>query len=221
MDAVQQNVSRFNDLSHEWEADSGRVQMAQAVARAMLAALDLAGTERTLEFGAGTGLITEILAPAVASVTALDASPGMLNVLRNKCARSALANVEIRQGAVPANLPDRRFDLIYSSMTLHHVADVPALLRALAARLLPGGRVALADLDAEDGGFHGDVVGVMHHGFDRAEMARWLAAAGLDAVRFSTAHTVRREAVDGGRRGYPIFLVVAERHAVQGRSPRG
>ena len=211
MDNKQANVERFNAKATEWDDDPGRAHMGQGVAHAMLAALQPTGRETALEFGAGTGLLTRLMAPRLARVTALDSSSGMLGVLRRKCADLHLANVDVVEGSVPEQLPDQRFDLVYSSMTLHHVEDVPGLLRALARHVNPGGRVALADLDAEDGSFHREVQGVVHHGFAREVMGGWLRDAGFGDVAFSTAWTMRREVTDGAARDYPIFLAVARK----------
>lgn len=205
------NVERFDALANEWDNDPQRVFMAQKVARAMRNALAPAGTETALEFGAGTGLVTLIMARHLARVTALDASAGMLDVLRAKCAAKHLENVDVITGNVPQAMPANRYDLIYASMVLHHVADVPALLGVLFDHLAPNGRVALADLDTEDGSFHGAAKGVAHHGFDRATFATWLRDAGFAEPQFTTAHTVQRAADDGSMHEYPIFLAVARR----------
>lgn len=207
------NHERFDALANQWDQNQNRVFMAQKVARAMRIALAPAGSEHALEFGAGTGLVTLLMARHVAQLTAVDGSAGMLDVLRGKCALKHLDHVTLVHGDVPAALPDASFDLIYSSMTLHHVADVPGLLKVLFAHLVPGGRVALADLDTEDGSFHGDAQGVAHHGFDRATFAAWLRDAGFAEPAITTAHTVQREADDGTLREYPIFLAVAARAA--------
>lgn len=214
MEIERQNVERFDRIASGWDDDPTRVLMGQKIARAMLAVLAPDGTERALEFGAGTGLVTLLLARHVGHLTALDAASGMLAVLRAKCERKQLGMVEVLQGSVPQDLPAGPFDLIYSSMTLHHIADVPALLQALAGRVRPGGRVALADLDAEDGRFHdAGVEGVAHHGFARDTLRRWLVAAGFADVQFSTAFTAHKEHADGTLGAYPIFLAVARRQA--------
>ena len=85
------------------------------------------------------------------------------------------------------------------------------MLNALADHVKPGGRVALADLDTEDGGFHGDAGGVVHHGFARETFGHWLRQAGFADAQFSTAFTVRRESDDGTRHDYPIFLAIASK----------
>lgn len=209
MNPYQDNVARFDALAPQWDQDAAHVRMAQKVGRAICNALQPQAHETALEFGAGTGLATLIVAPKVARLTAIDGSAGMLDVLRAKCERKGLDHVEVIQDNV-VDLPLAHYDLIYSALTLHHVQDVPALLRKLAAHLNPGGRVALADLDSEDGRFHRDgTQGVVHHGFDRGIFGQWLRDAGLADVDFSTAWTVQREREDGSRASYPIFLAVA------------
>ena len=210
-DIKQANVERFNTIASEWDSNPGRVLMAQTVAQAMRAALSLTGKEQALEFGAGTGLVTLQMAPALAHVTALDSSAGMLDVPRRKSERAELKQVETIEGTVPDQLPDEQYDLIYSSMTVHHVEDVRALFNALAGHLKPGGHVALADLDAEDGGFHGEAKGVVHNGFARDAFGNWLRDAGFEDVHFSTVFTAPRERDDGTTHDYPLFLAIASK----------
>ena len=73
-------------------------------------------------------------------------------------------------------------------MAMHHVEDTGALVRALFAHVAPGGRVALADLDAESGSFHPPgTESVYHSGFDRDALGGLLREAGFTDVRFTTA----------------------------------
>lgn len=211
MDIKQANVERFNAIASEWDSNPGHVHMAQKMARAMRTALLRTGQEQALEFGAGTGLMTLLMAPKLAHVTVIDGSGGMLAVLQQKCERKWLGHVSTIEGTVPDQLPDAQYDLIYSSMTMHHVEDVPGLLKILADHVRPGERVALADLDAEDGGFHGEAKGVVHHGFERETFGHWLQDAGFVDVQFSTAFIVQREVGEGTMRDYPIFLAIASK----------
>jgi 2-polyprenyl-3-methyl-5-hydroxy-6-metoxy-1,4-benzoquinol methylase len=96
-------------------------------------------------------------------------------------------------------------------MALHHIADIPALLHTLATLLSPGGYIALADLDTEDGSFHTDLIGVYHHGIDRDWLMAQFMALGFQQVQATTAHVVERPDASGTLKRYPIFLVSGHR----------
>ena len=88
---------------------------------------------------------------------------------------------------------------------MHHVEDTRALAFTLFDHLVPGGRIALADLDSEDGTFHPpNTEGVFHQGFDRAHLGQLLSDAGFVEVEFATAVVVHKE-----NSKYPVFLVTA------------
>ncbi|MDA3919718.1 MAG: class I SAM-dependent methyltransferase [Salinisphaera sp.] len=210
-DLSQQNIDRFNDLAAEWDTNPRRAATAKAVADAIRQIVPLTGTEQAFEFGCGTGMVTLAVAPHVGHMLAMDSSSEMLASLHDKINRSSTANIETLEGDLADTPPKGRFDLILSSMTLHHIADTKSLLHVLFKLLQPGGRIALADLDREDGSFHGDKPGIAHHGFDREELTDWLAAAGFVDCCFSTVHQMEKEMDDGTTRRFPIFLVRASR----------
>lgn len=201
----------YNEAGQRWDSDLSRVYRTQKVARALVVALQPTGAEQALEVGAGTGAATMIVAPKFKEVTALDPTPGMLGILREKLARRPRLAVRIVQGRAPEQIPADAYDVVYSVMLMHHVADVPSLLKGIAPHVKPGGRIAIADLDPEDGSFHYESAGVFHHGFDRREFGGWIEAAGFVEPAFSTAFTVRRADEHDVITEYPIFLAIARR----------
>ncbi len=199
--------NRFDEVASTWDEKPTRVQLARDVAGAIQRQVPLSRDLEVLDFGCGTGLVTLSLQPHVRRVTGVDSSAGMLEQLRAKVAAQRLANVEtIRLDAAAELRLDQRFHLIVSSMALHHVEDVGALFRRFHELLLEGGRIALADLDREDGTFHEDPRGVCHHGFDRAEIVRLLGQAGFDGLATTTAALARREESE-----YPVFLATGRK----------
>jgi len=104
-----------------------------------------------------------------------------------------------------------KFRLVVSSMTLHHVKDTAALFKQWHGLLLPGGMLAAADLDAEDGSFHGNTTGVLHFGFDREHLKRLLRETGFSDVRDATAAAVMRDVEGGGKKEFPVFLIVGRK----------
>jgi 2-polyprenyl-3-methyl-5-hydroxy-6-metoxy-1,4-benzoquinol methylase len=198
----------FDAAAASWDADPHKVDRARRVAAAIAGQVpDLAG-RRVLEYGCGTGLLGFALRPLVASVTMADSSAGMIEEVRRKVAASGLDGLTpLRLDLATDPPPAERFDLVCSLMALHHVPDTAGLLRALRGLLRPKGMVCLADLDAEDGSYHGAGVDV-HHGFERERLGRALEAAGFREVRFQTVLEVAKES-GGVTRRYPVFLAAA------------
>ncbi len=209
-----ENRQRFDRIAADWDDSPMRQSMAAAVAAAILAAVPVQPHWRALEYGCGTGLVGARIAPQLAELTACDLSAGMLAVLQQKADAAGLTHLHTRVLDLTTQPPPpERHDLIFSSMTLHHIPDVPALLKVFHGMLAPGGYVALADLDAEDGSFHGpDIPGVAHHGFDRQQFKRWLDEAGFADIALRTAHTVEKERA-GQIVRYPVLLFSARRPA--------
>lgn len=197
----------FDQRAATWDDDPGHVARAHAVAAALKAALPLDSSVRLLEYGAGTGLVSQALRDTVGSITLADTSAGMRSVIEQKIATGVLAgarvwDVDLAAGPPPASEP---FDLVVTVMTLHHIADVTPVLANFAALLRGGGHLAIVDLDEEDGSFH-DEGFAGHHGFARTRLAEQLRDAGFATVTFETCHELERD----GRR-YPLFLAVASR----------
>lgn len=194
----------FDDKSATWDTDPRHIERAKVVAQTIRSEVPLSKSMRTLEYGAGTGLVSEELQNDVGPITLADTSTGMRQVIASKVAQGRLPDVKIADfdlGA--AELPDDRFELIVTVLTLHHMADLNKALDGLHSLLEPGGRLCVVDLDKEDGSFHGDGFGG-HHGFDRNELSGQLRSAGFDDVRMIDCHYIDRE---DGR--FPMFLAVA------------
>jgi len=200
-------TQRFDQEAATWDDNPRRVRLAKAVAQTIAQRVPLSGAMTVLDFGCGTGLLTLRLQPLVGSITGADTSPGMLGMLARKVEEQALDTVEsFLLKPEEAFALKGTYDLIVSSMTLHHVADVAALFRRFRAHLGAGGRVALADLDREDGSFHGSSEDVFHLGFERAAILALLSEAGFAEAETTTAYEIRRNGRD-----YPVFLATARR----------
>jgi putative AdoMet-dependent methyltransferase len=204
---IDHSADLFADKAADWDTRPVPAQISAGVFAALQRRVALSPALTVMDFGAGTGLVSGKIAGLVGQILAVDVSPAMLEQLRMR--PELQGRVEVVCQDLLAQPLERQVDLVVSAMAMHHVEDTPALLRALFAHLVPGGRIALADLDREDGSFHPPgVEGVYHHGFDRDSLAALLIDAGFDAVEFETACEVDRE---GAR--YPVFLVTATKPA--------
>jgi predicted TPR repeat methyltransferase len=159
-----------------------------------------------LEYGAGTGLVTQALRDAVGPVTLADTSAGMRDVIRAKIDSGALVDArvwELDLATEPA--PDEQFELIVTVMTLHHIPDLAGVLSRFADLLAPDGHLCIADLEKEDGSFHGADFGG-HHGFERGALAAELRGAGFTDIAISDCTRMVRDGVT-----YPVFLATGVR----------
>ncbi len=199
-------VNHFDERAATWDDDPAKVERANVVAAAIREAIALDGSERLLEYGAGTGLVTQALRDAVGPVTLADTSGGMRAVMLAKIGAGALTDARVWDldlATEPA--PDDRFDVVVTVLTLHHVHDVDTVLSRFAEVLQQGGHLCVVDLEQEDGSFHGlDFDG--HQGFDRSQLAASLATAGFSDIEFSECHHIVR---DGAT--YPMFLLTCRR----------
>jgi ubiquinone/menaquinone biosynthesis C-methylase UbiE len=204
---------RFDSKASEWDANAVRAALADAVARAIVAHMPVNRPARALEFGCGTGLVTLRVAPGCGMLTAVDTSGEMLRVLNEKIDAAGITNVRTLLSDLTrpdaADRLDGMFDFVFSSMTLHHIPDTGAFLSKLFGHMNPGGTLAIADLDKEDGLFHDDATEKVHHGFDRRMLSGLLESAGFVNVSFMTAHLVEKKNREGKPASYPVFLVTA------------
>jgi ubiquinone/menaquinone biosynthesis C-methylase UbiE len=202
----------FDKDAARWDEHPTRVQLAQDVASAIARAVPLGPTMDVLDFGCGTGIVTLQLAPSVGSVTGVDSSQGMLEVLNAKIDRQGHTNVTTRLLRPGEDLAGA-YDLIVSSMTLHHIEDTDALLTQFFRSLKAPGWLCVADLDPEQGEFHDDNTGVFHFGFERAALRRALVGAGFVDVHDVTAAEVVKPTPQGALRTFGVFLVAGRKAA--------
>lgn len=138
---------------------------------------------RVLDFGCGTGLLTDLLVEVAASITGVDTSRGMLAVLDRKIDDRGWTTV----AAVPAVPPDEVFDLVVCSSVCSFVDDYPGIVLDLVTRLRPGGVFVQWDWERVDDD---------PHGLGRDEIRSALRHAGLERIDVRTAFTVEMEGED-------------------------
>jgi ubiquinone/menaquinone biosynthesis C-methylase UbiE len=200
-------MSTFDERARTWDTPERRAR-AEAVANAIRAAIPLTRDMRAIEVGAGTGLLGLALAGDVGELVLADPSAGMLEVAREKLAVHGDGRVSALHLDLLADPPPQPpFDLAVSLLVLHHLPDTAAALRAIRALLRPGGWLALADLETEDGSFHGpDAEGIYHHGFDPGRLAATAADAGFVDVSVRQATVIEK---DG--RQFTLLLLLGRR----------
>ncbi len=206
--------SFFDDSAKSWDENPLIVGLAKAVSSKIMQVVPLNDQMTAMEFGCGTGLVGMALAPHLKHLVAIDGSENMLEALKKKVIRFQLQNVEIRHIDPEAStLPfENAFDLVFSSMVLHHIKDTESAFVMFSRTIRSGGYLAVADLDTEDGEFHESVpVEVHHFGFNRTDLAKKMEAAGFTCIKDVTAHVLSKQNKKGQDLSYPVFLMVAQK----------
>lgn len=137
------------------------------------------------DLGCGTGQVSEVLAPLVQEVIAVDDSDAMLTAARDRL--QGVTNVEVRNGDL-SKLPieDLRLDAAVMFLVLHYIAEPVAVLNEVTRVLRPGGRLLIVDLSPHDREEYRHSMGHLWLGFDATALESWIMEAGLEGFRYAT-----------------------------------
>ncbi|CAM2921144.1 class I SAM-dependent DNA methyltransferase [Vibrio mytili] len=146
----------WDGLAKNWESNPATEKFAQSVFEQLQRLTQLNGL-KVLDFGCGTGQLSQLLSPIVKDIVALDASESMIEELDKK----ELANVEpvvdvLSRGLVAQHPAFRgQFDLVVASSVLAFVDDLDASLKIALSILNCGGYFVHFDwaADPESEGF--------------------------------------------------------------------
>ncbi|MCA9579766.1 MAG: class I SAM-dependent methyltransferase [Myxococcales bacterium] len=146
---------------------------------------------RVLDFGCGTGLLSERIAPHVAEVVAVDASPAMVAVLADKRIPNVRAGVASWTPATinRDELAQGSFDLVVCSSVCAFLDDYPGTIAMLARRLALGGTFVQWDWEL-------DPTAAEPFGLTASSVQAALDGAGLEVVSVGIGFDV---AIEGAR----------------------
>jgi arsenite methyltransferase len=163
-----------------------------------LAVADLREGERVLDLGSGGGIDVLLSARRVGPsgfAYGVDMTGEMLELARANAARAGAANVEFRKGEIEdLPLPDASVDVVISNCVINLSTDKAAVLAEMFRVLVPGGRIGITDVVAEDRmapadrAAAGSYVGCIAGALSRAEYLDGLAAAGFADASVTFTH---------------------------------
>jgi arsenite methyltransferase len=154
-----------------------------------LAVADLKEGERVLDLGSGGGIDVLLSARRVGPsgfAYGVDMTDDMLALARLNAAKAGARNVKFLQGQIEdLPLAAASVDVVISNCVINLSTDKPAVLAEMFRVLVPGGRIGISDVVAED---HlsaadrtaaGSYVGCIAGALSRAEYIEGLTAAGF------------------------------------------
>jgi len=201
----------FDKKAKDWD-DNRRIQRSKVIAEKIIDYVNLQETFTGLEFGCGTGLISLNLYDKLGKITCIDTSSGMIKQLEDKVAEHNLDKITVTQ----LNINDdhdlkSEYDIIYSSMSLHHVTSLEETLQNFYDLLQDGGQLCIVDLDKEDGSFHSQESNFLgHNGFEQKELSQLLEQVGFNNIMSETFYNDERS-IGNRNIEYSLFIMKAQK----------
>jgi len=178
---------------------------AEAVAASMgcgnpTAVAELRAGERVLDLGSGGGIDVLLSARRVGptgKAYGLDMTDEMLALALANTAKAGVTNVEFLKGTIEAiPLPANTIDVVISNCVINLSVDKPAVFAETYRVLVPGGRIGITDVVADDHltpdqrAERGDYIGCIAGALTFAEYSASLAAAGFTDIHVIRTHEV-------------------------------
>jgi len=186
-----------------YSADEQGELPAEAVAASLgcgnpMAVAELRAGEKVLDLGSGGGIDVLLSARRVGPTGfayGVDMTDEMLALAEANKAKAGAENVEFRKGTIEdVPLPDSTVDVVISNCVINLSTDKPAVLREMFRVLVPGGRIGISDVVAEDHltpadrGERGSYVGCIAGALSRSEYLDGLAAVGFVDAEVDFTH---------------------------------
>lgn len=202
-------MSRFDSRAKDWDKKQSSLDKSTACINHIKANLEVENMSNILDYGCGTGLIAFDLVTKNNQVLGCDSSTGMVEEFNKKAKIRELDNIfAIKHDILTDDLEKDKFDLVVTSMSLHHIENTELFFKKSYEALKKGGYICINDLEKEDGTFHikHNNEGVYHFGFSQEELEEVAKKLGFDNFIFDIVYIYER---DNG--SFPIFNFIAQK----------
>lgn len=202
----------FDIDSITWDNER-RTKRAKLIAEEISKLIQVKKQYIALEFGCGTGLLSFCLNDKFEMITLVDTSKGMIDVLNSKIEKCKVNNMKAYQIDINKNhsLPENSYDIIYTSMALHHIIDTETTIRNLYRLLKKDGYLCIIELDEDDGSFHKEEKDFNgHNGFNQNRLKNLLLEVGVREVKSNTFYNDEK-LVGEMKVKYSLFLMVGRK----------
>ena len=176
----------WDDYAEGWDSNSDVITYSQKAFDSLCAVVDLKGL-KILDFGCGTGLLTEKIANFASSVLAIDSSPKMIDVLSEKNLPNVkVLTCEITEESIESKpILQSGFDLIVASSVCAFVPDYEKTVTDLKSLLKPAGTFIQWDWKRTDS--------EPDFGFSEEIIRDAYSNAGLTPLKIMTAFSLMSE----------------------------
>ena len=128
----------FKDWSNEYDNTLGKVKRHHKLLDLVVDSSGVKDGDKVLDIGCGTGLLSlKFLQKADCLIYGIDSSPEMLEIFKSKIDKLNLSGkISLEPGdAENLDFDDKEFDIIASTVTLHHVQDKYPVIKKIYIKL--------------------------------------------------------------------------------------
>jgi ubiquinone/menaquinone biosynthesis C-methylase UbiE len=175
----------YNVKAANWDNET-RIKRAKMVAAEIIKSINIDDQYSAMEFGCGTGLVSFNLKDKFKHITLIDISESMMEILNSKIRDSKVDNITPILTDINENIEviGDKYDVIYTSMALHHILDVRTTVENLYKMLKDNGYFCIAELVEDNGSFHRSEEGFNgHNGFNQDMLKDTLEEIGFKDVK--------------------------------------
>lgn len=145
----------FKDWSNEYDSTLGKINRHNKLLDLVVQSSSVKDDDIVLDIGCGTGLLSlKFLEKADCIIYGIDNSSPMLEIFKDKIEKLKLTGKISCKLEDAENLNFRKgtFDIIASTVTLHHVKNKPPVIKKIYELLKPSGEFVLGDIDVDTTG---------------------------------------------------------------------
>lgn len=143
--------NEWDEYAENWDIDPTVERYAKNVFSELLDNISIDGLS-VLDFGCGTGALTQLMSPTVKSIVAIDPSSEMITLLNKKALENVSSISDYLSEELVRSLPEfkNKFDLIVASSVCGFLPNYEATLSLLKSLLKNGGVFVQWDWLSED-----------------------------------------------------------------------
>jgi 2-polyprenyl-3-methyl-5-hydroxy-6-metoxy-1,4-benzoquinol methylase len=202
-------MSEFDIKAAEWDKNPMHWERSEAIVKEIRKRIPLNRTMTAMEYGAGTGIASFLLRDDLKEITLMDNSPEMVRIIKEKIDEAKVLNLKVLNFDLERNYYNAgKFDLIFTQMVLHHVADIESIICKFGGLLNAGGLLAIADLYSEDGSFHGEGF-TGHKGFDPESLSEIFSKNHFTNIVHRSCFIIDRKITETESKQFEVFLLTA------------
>ncbi len=145
----------FKAWANEYDKTLGSIDRHHQLLDRAVAVSGVCDGAHVLDIGCGTGLLSlKFLNAAACTITGIDNSKEMLRIWKDKIKKLKLSDRATCSYADAAKIPFKKntFDIVASTVTLHHVKNKQPVINKIHTLLKSGGQFIIGDLDVDTSG---------------------------------------------------------------------